>query len=279
MRIRQPISLPWRVGLGAASVLLILLLYTWLAATRQSERRRESGPEAQDLSAPSWLMLYQDGLVRACTPQGRFKRKEIWIVSDFKATFGRLAAGLAGGVLVSVILGLLMGCYDPIDAFFLPPFSFVSKVPLVAVVPIFFLLVGVNFYTLFTMIFVAIVPTLAQAISQSVRKDVPEELIYKAHTLGASQFELIWEVVFKQVLPRVLDAVRLNFGPALVLLVATEWFVGGLDEGIGYRLRLFFQRTDMTVVYVYVFILGMIGLVTDYALIWLRRWLCPWFGD
>jgi NitT/TauT family transport system permease protein len=267
------------MGLGVASVLLLVVAYTWMSESRQAEKRRESGPEARDLSAPSWAMLYRDGLVRACTPQGQFKRKEIWLLNDFKATFSRLFFGLAGGVLVSVVLGLLMGCYDPLEAFFLPPFAFVSKVPLVAVVPIFFLLVGVNFYTLFAMIFFAIVPTLAQSISQSVRKDVPEELIYKAYTLGASQLELIWEVVFKQVLPRVLDAIRLNFGPALVLLVATEWFVGGLDEGIGYRLRLFYQRTDMTINYVYVFILGVIGLMTDYALIGLRRWLCPWFGD
>ena len=49
--------------------------------------------------------------------------------------------------------------------------------------------------------------------------------------------------------------------------------------GVGYRLRLFYQRTDMTVVFVYVLLLGLIGLIADYALIWLRRKLCPWFGD
>ena len=83
--------------------------------------------------------------------------------------------------------------------------------------------------------------------------------------------------MYKQILPRLIDAVRLQLGPAMVLLVAAEWMVAG--EGFGYRLRLFYQRTDMTVVYLYLVLLGLGGLITDYALIWFRRWLCPWFGE
>ena len=89
--------------------------------------------------------------------------------------------------------------------------------------------------------------------------------------------ELIWSIVFRQVLPRLIDAVRLQIGPAMVLLIAAEWAVAGV--GIGYRLRLFFNRTDMTVVFVYLILLGVAGLVIDYALIGLRRRLCPWFGS
>ena len=78
-------------------------------------------------------------------------------------------------------------------------------------------------------------------------------------------------------LPRLLDAARLQIGPALVLLIAAEWMVAG--EGIGYRLRMGYQRTDMTFVFVYVSILSITGLLVDYGLIWLRRKICPWFGE
>ena len=223
------------------------------------------------------MMLYRQGLVRACTPQGAFKRKEVWITTDFKATITRLVTALVLGIALSLTLGMLMGCFDPLEAFFTPPFALLSKVPATAVLPIFFVLIQINFKLYLAIIIFGMLPSLAQSISASVRKDVPEELIFKAYTLGASQLELIWEVIFKQVLPRVLDAARLQIGPALVLLVAAEWMVAG--EGIGYRLRLFYQRTDMTVVFVYVAILGVLGLATDYALMWTRRKLCPWFGD
>lgn len=335
--IRQPISTTWRLCLGVASILLVMLLYTWLSSSRQSAARQElksvaikrldelatareqltadqaaansiedesertrtlealskklennqeetekfstirDNPEKEDRTVPSWKMLFEDGLIRAATPQGSFKKKEIWIKEDFWATGLRLGVALSVGIFASVVVGLLMGCFDPFEAFLLPPFAFFSKVPATAVLPIFFVLIQINFSMYIAIIVFGMLPSLAQAISASVRKDVPEELIFKAYTLGASQVELIWNVIFQQVLPRILDAARLQIGPALVLLVAAEWMVAG--EGIGYRLRLFYQRTDMTVVFVYVLLLGLIGLAADYGLIWLRRKLCPWFGD
>ncbi len=335
--IRQPISQSWRLGLGIASILTMMLLYTILSSSRQAaarldqqqvaiskleelqseqlalEERRTTAsnledadqrerqlariakdeqrvaedvtkftrlrdtPDKTDLTVPSWSMLYHQGLVRACTPQGSFKRKEVWITMDFKATIIRLITALVLGMAVSLVLGMAMGCFDPLEAFFTPPFAILSKVPATAVLPIFFVMIQINFKLYLAIIVFGMLPSLAQSISSAVRKDVPEELIFKAYTLGASQLELIWEVIFKQVLPRILDAARLQIGPALVLLVAAEWMVAG--EGIGYRLRLFYQRTDMTVVFVYVVILGLLGLAADYALTWTRRKLCPWFGD
>ena len=308
--IRQPITRKTRIGLGIASVLTMLLGYTILAQLHQSKARREQQeiaiqkveelasiedpspdqskdlekwsrlaeqPDAIDRTIPTWSMLYEDGLVRASTEQGNFKKKEIWILTDFAATAKRLIVGLVLGVLFSVVLGILMGCFDPVDAFFLPPLALLAKVPTTAVLPIFFALSHINFKMYIIMIIFAMAPTLAQAISATVRKDVPEELIFKAYTLGASQFELIYEVIFRQVLPRLLDAARLQIGPALVLLIAAEWMVAG--EGIGYRLRMGYQRTDMTFVFVYVSILSITGLLVDYGLIWLRRKICPWFGE
>lgn len=331
--IRQSITRAWRIGLGVASIILVMLAYTALSSSRQRAAQQEQrtvaierlaelqtqqqkwqaqlataeqqsnaasverlqkellqnaeetekfsqlrdNPDKQDRTVPSLGMLLKDGLLRSATPQGAFERKEVWIIEDFSATGWRLGVSLLVGVFCSVIVGLLMGCLDPVDAFLMPPFAFFSKVPATAVLPIFFVVIQINFSMYVAIIAFGMVPSLAQAISASVRKDVPAELIFKAYTLGASQLELIWNVIFKQVLPRILDATRLQIGPALVLLVAAEWMVAG--EGIGYRLRLFYQRTDMTVVFVYVIILGVLGLLMDYALIWARRKLCPWFGD
>ena len=225
---------------------------------------------------PTFRSLYRDGLLRVLTPQG-LRRDEHWLWEDALATTKRLLAGLLVGVLLSVALGILIGAYTPIEAFFVPPLSFLAKIPPTAMLAVFFVLVGVNFRMYVTMIAFGILPTLAQTVYQSAKKDVPQSLVFKAYTLGASHMELIWNVIYKQILPRLIDAVRLQIGPAMVLLIAAEWMVAG--EGFGYRLRLFYQRTDMTVVYVYLMLLGVGGLLADYALIWLRRRICPWFGE
>ena len=159
----------------------------------------------------------------------------------------------------------------------MPPLSFLAKIPPTAMLAVFFVLVGTDFKMYVTMIAFGVLPTLAQTVYQSAKTDVPESLIYKAYTLGASHGEMIWNVIYKQILPRIIDAVRLQIGPAMVPLVAAEWMIAG--QGFGYRLRLFYQRTDMTVVYLYLILLGAAGLAADYFLIWLRRKLCPWFGD
>jgi NitT/TauT family transport system permease protein len=231
---------------------------------------------AVDRTVPTFRSLYRDGLRRVLTPQG-LRQDEYWLWEDAIATAERLVAGLLVGVLLSVVLGILMGAYSPVEAFFVPPLSFLAKIPPTAMLAVFFVLVGVNFRMYVTMIAFGTLPTLAQTVYQAAKKDVPESLVFKAYTLGASHMELIWNVIYKQILPRLIDAVRLQIGPAMVLLVAAEWMVAG--EGFGYRLRLFYQRTDMTVVYVYLFLLGIVGLLVDYALIWFRRLLCPWFGE
>ncbi|MCA9213320.1 MAG: ABC transporter permease subunit, partial [Planctomycetales bacterium] len=220
--------------------------------------------------------LYRDGLLRVLTTQG-LNKDEHWLLEDALATAYRLAAGLLVGVLLSMVIGILMGSYAWIEAFCLPPLSFLAKIPPTAMLAVFFVLVGTDFKMYVTMIAFGTLPTLAQTVYQCAKKDVPESLIYKAYTLGASHAELIWNVIYKQILPRIIDAIRLQIGPALVLLVAAEWMIA--SEGFGYRLRLFYQRTDMTVVYLYLILLGAAGLAVDYFLIWLRRKLCPWFGE
>ncbi len=310
--IRSPISRRSRLLLGIAGCVTLLAAYTALAEWRQATRRSEQRavavteiaslaaiddrsakqqadlekwqriaeqPDAVDRSIPTWGVLYREGWVRATSEQGSFVRKEIWLLRDFFVSGRRLFVGLLLGIICSVVIGILMGCFDRIEAYLLPPFALLAKVPMTGAIPVFLILAGTGFEMYIAMILAGMVPTLAQGISANVRKDVPEELIYKAYTLGASRFELIYEVIYKQVLPRMIDAIRLQIGPAIVFLIAAEWMAGTGGEGIGYRLRIFYQRADMTVAYVYLFLLSLFGLFADYGLIWLRRKLCPWFGE
>lgn len=318
--IRKPIARAVSLGLGVASILILIAIYTVLAngraavkretasdqlqkvqallATletqlqanpsdpklqrdkvrleRQAKNLSNASNEAFDRTMPTWRALYRDGLLRVIEPQG-LNKDERWLLEDARATFFRLIAGLLVGVALSMILGILMGSYTWIEAFFLPPLSFLAKIPPTAMLAVFFVLVGTDFKMYVTMIAFGTLPTLAQTVYQSAKKDVPEALIYKAYTLGAGHLELIWNVIYKQILPRIIDAIRLQIGPAMVLLVAAEWMVAG--EGFGYRLRLFYQRTDMSVVYLYLILLGVAGLAADYFLTWLRRKICPWFGE
>jgi NitT/TauT family transport system permease protein len=122
-----------------------------------------------------------------------------------------------------------------------------------------------------------VTPVLTLAIYQSVKYDVHDELINKAYTLGASHFEVIFEVVFMHVLPRIVESVRLQLGPAMVFLIAAEWAAGSV--GVGYRLRMESRLMHMSVVYDYIALVAVFGYGVDRALYGLRRLCCPWFGN
>ena len=126
------------------------------------------------------------------------------------------------------------------------------------------------------MIGFGVLPTLTQSIYISARDDIHEEEIDKAYTLGASNLEVIWNVVFRHILPKILDAVRLQIGPAMVFLIAAEMLVG--QVGMGYQIRMQQRLLHMNIVYNYLLILGITGLLMDRGMIVLREWLCPWYG-
>ena len=276
--IRQPISKPWKIGLGVGSFVLLALLYTGLS---QWQYRKNPSQTVM----PGWSQLAA-GVHRAVKADEEYDGRS-WLWVDSKASFTRLFSGLALGCFLGVVIGVAMGCYEPVEAFCLPPLSFFAKIPPTALLAVFFTVMAMlkdffsgnqlEFFFFIGMITFGVMPSLAQAAHQAAKKDVPDELIYKAFTLGASQAELIWNVIYMQVLPRLLEAVRLQVGPAMVYLLAAEW--NNTDLGFGFRLRSTGRLLQMNVVYVYLVYLGLIGLGIDYALTWTRRKLCPWFGE
>lgn len=115
-------------------------------------------------------------LIKVCSPDGQGK---IWLVDDFKATVSRHLLGLSLGVIASVLLGVLMGCFKIIEHFCLPVLSFFTKVPPTAMLAVFFVLVGTDYKMYLAMIGFGVLPTLTQAIYQAAKYDVPQELVSK----------------------------------------------------------------------------------------------------
>lgn len=198
-----------------------------------------------------------------------------WLFMDFKATFSRHFFGLLLGVIISLVIGMAMGCFQIFESFFIYPVSFLSKIPPTAMMAVYFVLFGTENRMFIAMIALSIAPILIQTIYHSVISDVETTMLDKAYTLGASNFEVIYEVIFKQILPRILESIRLQIGPAMIALLAAEMLVA--DVGFGYRLRIQSRLLNMNVVYIYLIILGSMGFLMDWSMTKFRKWLCPWF--
>ena len=261
--IRRPISRSWAVMLGVLSVLILLAGYTFV-----SHRQHQINPE--DTTIPNWSQLSEG--VKKFTQINR--KGERWIVEDSIATGRRFFYGIGLGLVCGFLTGVLMGCFSPVEAFLQPPIALLAKVPQTAALAVYFVAFGTGMSMYVAMISLGIIPALAVTVYLAI-KDLPSEMIDKAYTLGASHFEVVLEVILKQVLPKFIDAVRLAIGPAIVFLIAAEMVVG--DVGFGYRIRLQFKLTNMNVVYPYLVMLASFGFALDYGLRFLQARFCPWY--
>lgn len=251
--------------LGLVSVLVMLAAYTLL-----TDHQHRINPK--DTTIPTWEQI-GEGIHLMVKPHPR--TGERWLLVDAKASIGRLFLGLACGVGGAFVLGLLMGCFKTAEALLAPPVTLLAKIPPTAALAVFFVLTRTEMEMYVAMIAFGVLPILAQTTYLAV-KDVPEELINKAYTLGASRCELIWNVIVRHILPRLIDGLRLQIGPAMVYLIAAEMVFG--DVGFGYRIRMQQKLLNMNVVYPYLAILAAFGFLMDYLLRRMQMLLCPWFA-
>ncbi len=84
-----------------------------------------------------------------------------------------------------------MGCFTPDRGLPLPAALALAKIPPTAALAVFFVLVGTGKNMYVAMIAFGVLPTLALTVYLAV-KEFPDELQYKAYTLGASHMEVIW---------------------------------------------------------------------------------------
>jgi len=261
--IRRPIPARASFLLSLLSILVLIVGYTWMS-------RRQKRINPSDTTIPTWSQLAQ-GVTQSIVPNKR--TGERWLVDDIRASGQRFALGLASGVCAGILVGMLMGTLPAAEAFFHPPLALLAQIPPTAALAVFFVLAGTGNAMFISMIAVGVLPALAMSVFIAV-KAFPEELQFKAYTLGASHAEVVWNILARHVLPRLVDAVRLSIGPAMVYLIAAEMVVG--DVGFGYRIRLQSKLLNMNVVYPYLALLAGFGFFTDRILHELRRRWCPW---
>ncbi len=268
--IRRPIP-SWLIYvLGVTGVVVVLAIYAGL-----SIRQTRINPDQNIFPG---LQAFGEGLGEITKVRGgESNPKPSWLSVDLQATYWRLFLGLSAGVVLSVIVGISMGSYTFVEALLNPIITFFAKIPPTAMLAVYMVVFGIHLKMYVAMIAFGVFFTMAQSIYQAVKKDVASDHIDKAYTLGASEFEVIVEVIWKQVLPRVLENLRLQIGPAMVFLIAAEWSFAG--EGMGYTIKQQSKLQNMHVVYIYLAVLGFSGLFFDWLLVQTRRRLCPWFGE
>ncbi|MEM1434549.1 MAG: ABC transporter permease subunit [Pseudomonadota bacterium] len=244
--------------------LALLLLYQLASSERLADN-------PQDRLLPAFGTMV-DAMERMALTEDR-RTGEVLFWADTLASLQRLAAGVGTGALLGLVFGLLSG-YLPMARAALSPFlAAVAMVPPLALLPILFIALGMDELSKVALIAIGVGPFIARDIEARIRELPMEELI-KAQTLGAGTWRTLWRVVLPQMMPRLLDAIRLSLGAAWLFLIAAEAIAA--TEGLGYRIFLVRRYLAMDIILPYVVWITLLAWLTDFLLRRLNRLLFPW---
>lgn len=235
---------------------LLLPVLTWWLASSTGWVDKVFLPSPKDVTVRIWTWLQNDHLLN-----------DIWI-STYRVTAGWLLSAL-----IALPLGLLIGTYRPIQAWFEPLMDFIRYMPAVAFIPLVMIWVGIDESSKIAIIFIGTFFQMVLMMAEDVRR-VPMQQIEAAQTMGANRSEILSLVVLQSAKPALLDTLRVTMGWAWTYLVVAELVAA--NSGLGYAILKAqrFLQTDK--IFAGILLIGAIGLAMDQGFRWLHRRSFPW---
>jgi NitT/TauT family transport system permease protein len=229
--------------LGVAALVFAALAAVWYGST------------AADLVRP--LFLPSPGQVIN-------RLAELWrtgqLTADMSISIYRITLGFLISTVLALPVGVLIGCYRVWEAAIEPFVDFIRYMPVVAFVPLTILWTGTGDAQKFLIIFIGTFFQQVLLVMDNV-KSVPREFINLGRTLQMPEWRILQRIVLPSSMPAIWDSMRISLGWAWTWLVVAELVAA--TSGLGYRIttaQRFFQ-TDL--IFGYLLILGILGLMTD----------------
>lgn len=185
----------------------------------------------------------------------------------------RIGKAIGLSVAVALPLGIAMGSFDVINRVFEPVVAPMRYLPITAFIPLLILWFGIEESQKVAFLFLGTVVYLLPAVVDAVRL-VPEELVQTAFTLGATKAQVIRTVLIPAAMPAIFDGFRVMNAIAWTYIILAE--LVNPQNGLGYILRLAEQHLKPEWSFAGIFVVGVIGIVTDLAIRALNRLLFAW---
>jgi NitT/TauT family transport system permease protein len=240
--------------LGLLPVAVLLGLYMFASHSRHMQN-------ADDKLMPSLQQMYTEMKTIITVPDKRSGK--VLFVEDTKASLKRLGLGIGIAAAASYFIGIIMGMFPGFRALLGPLITGLSNINPLAVLVIVLVALGVGESSkVFLVAFGIGIPMMRTIAGMAER--MPYELTVKALTLGATQFQVLYRIVAPQMLPRLIDLIRVSLGAAWIFVIAAEAVAA--TEGLGYRIYLQQRYMNMALIIPYVIYISLLAYTSDLAL-------------
>ncbi len=247
-----PRALSFAISVGAFALLLVL----WVVATELKLTSSFALPRPIDV----WERFVD-------VAEGG----ELW--DDAKVSVYRILVGFLIAAAVAIPVGVLTGAFRIWHAVLTPLVEFLRYPPVVAFIPLSIFWVGIDDGQKFLIVFLGTVFQLALLVADDVRR-VPMDHVEVGRTLGMRESAILGRIVVPSAMPAIWDSLRITLGWAWTWVTLAE--IVNVTSGFGYRINRAQTALDNRLVFAYIVILGILGLVTDQGMRLLGRVLFRW---
>ncbi|MBI5274889.1 MAG: ABC transporter permease [Burkholderiales bacterium] len=254
MRPLQPVSPGARIALGVS--FFVLFVAFWSAITFGGIVPKTFLADPVQMLLSGWELLTKHGFAK-----------------DIGMTVWRVVGGFLIAAAIAVPLGVLMGAYKPVEAFFEPFVSFARYLPASAFIPLLILWAGIGEAQKLAVIFIGSFFQLVLMIAVSVG-NTRRDLVEAAYTLGAGDRGIVTRVLLPSSAPEIAETLRMVLGWAWTYVIVAELI--GASSGIGHMITDSQALLATDQIIFGIIVIGLIGLVTDFAFKALNMKLFPW---
>jgi len=234
----------------------VLFFAVWAVATLGGFVPKTFLADPVAMLKSGWVLLTQQGFAK-----------------DIGFTIWRVLGGFLLAALLAVPLGIAMGAYKPVEAFFEPFVSFARYLPASAFIPLLILWAGIGEAQKLALIFIGSFFQLVLMIALQVG-GTRRDLVEAAYTLGASDIGIVKRVLIPAAAPQIAETLRLVLGWAWTYVIVAELI--GASEGIGHMITDSQALLATDQIIFGIITIGAIGLVSDLAFKRANRAMFKW---
>jgi NitT/TauT family transport system permease protein len=250
----KPVDATTRTILGLA--FFAAFVAVWAAATLGGMVSKTFLADPITMVQSGWTLLTQMGFAK-----------------DIGMTVWRVVGGFAIAAAIALPLGVAMGAYKPIEAFFEPFVSFARYLPASAFIPLLILWAGIGEAQKLAVIFIGSFFQLVLMIAVAVG-NTRRDLVEAAYTLGSTDASIVRRVLIRGAAPEICEILRMVLGWAWTYVIVAELI--GSSSGIGHMITDSQALLATDQIIFGIIVIGVIGLVSDIGFKWLNRRLFPW---
>jgi len=193
------------------------------------------------------------------------------LISTWRVLF---SFGLA--CAVAIPLGILMGTFRAVEAFFSPFVSAWRYLPAPSFIPLLLMWFGAGDMQKLSLLFIGVIWFLITLITDHV-KAVPADLVRTSVTLGGNRWQVLRTVIVPASLPNITIAMRQMLAVSWTYLVIAE--ITAADAGIGAVMMRAKRFLHVDEIMAGILVIGILGLFFDYLLRQIYRFAFPYLED